>query len=164
MKKASFCISCGSALEEKNIMNEIRPACPQCGWVYYEDPKVAVAVVVQQNGQVLLTRRINIPYQGMWSLPAGFVNAREDPAAAAERECLEETGLTVKVGEVFTVLTGREHSRGSDILLVYRATTVAGIPQAGDDADLVMFFSKEDLPPLAFQSTHKILDLIYREE
>jgi len=54
---------------------------------------VAVAVLIERDGKVLLVRRANTPQKGMWTLPAGFVDAGEDPAQAAERECLEETGL-----------------------------------------------------------------------
>lgn len=112
---------------------------------------------MEASGQVLLVRRVNEPYRGAWSLPAGFVNAYEDPARAAERECLEETGLTVSVTGLHEVITGREHERGSDILLLYRARVTGGELRAGDDADLVQFFSRDNLPPLAFRATRLAL-------
>ena len=56
-------------------------------------PKVAAGVVLIDADRVLLVRRVNEPYRGRWTLPAGFVDAGEDPRRAAERECLEETGL-----------------------------------------------------------------------
>lgn len=133
-------------------------ACPACGWVHYEDPKVAVGVLILRAREVLLVRRIFEPYLAHWSIPAGFVNAFEDPAAAAVRECREETGLTVELDGLFDILTGREHSRGSDILLVYRANVLSGTLNPSDDADEAGWFSLDELPPLAFESTQRLLD------
>mgnify|MGYP000920910340 FL=1 len=133
-------------------------ACPACGWVHYEDPKVAVGVLILRAREVLLVRRIFEPYLAHWSIPAGFVNAFEDPAAAALRECREETGLTVELDGLFDILTGREHSRGSDILLVYRANVLSGTLNPSDDADEAGWFSRDELPPLAFESTQRLLD------
>jgi ADP-ribose pyrophosphatase YjhB (NUDIX family) len=93
----------------------------------------------------------------LWTLPAGFVNAGEDPAVAAARECLEETGLTVRVTRVLDVIAGREHPRGADFVIVYRAEVVSGDLQAADDADQVAWFERDQLPPLAFQATQLIL-------
>ena len=130
-----------------------RLECPACGWIYFEDPKVAAAVLVEQAGRVLLTRRVNEPHRGEWSLPAGFINAHEDPERAAERECQEETGLLVRVTELLQLIPGQEHERGADILILYRAEILGGELLAGDDADEVGFFSREALPPLAFRAT-----------
>lgn len=152
-----FCPLCGLPVEQKNICGEIHPACPSCNWVYFADPKVAVAVLIEQDGKVLLTQRANTPYQGLWSLPAGFVNAHETTEYAAERECLEETGLNVKVIKLIDVISGREHPRGADILIAYQAEIIGGTLHAGDDAICVGFFSRDHLPPLAFETTQKIL-------
>ena len=139
-------------------MGEKRPVCPVCGWVHYEDPKVAAGVLILRGREVLLVRRTLDPYLGHWSIPAGFVNAFEDPAAAALRECLEETGLTVELDGLFDLLTGREHMRGSDVFIVYHAHVLSGVLQAADDADQVGWFSLDNLPPLAFDSTRRLLD------
>jgi 8-oxo-dGTP diphosphatase len=89
-------------------------------------------------------------------MPAGFVNAFEDPAQAAVRECLEETGLNAEVEGLFDILTGREHPRGSDIFLIYRVHILGGELRAGDDAQGVDWFALDALPDLAFESTKKI--------
>lgn len=132
--------------------------CPQCGRIHFEDPKVVAGVLVLRDEKVLLVRRAGEPQQGRWSLPAGFVDAGEDPRQAAARECLEETGLTVEVGEVLDVFAGREHPAGADIVLVFLATVRRGEPRPGDDADAIGFFGLEDLPPLAFRATQASID------
>lgn len=153
-----FCPYCGTPTETQFIFGAERPVCPACGWRYFADPKVAVAVVVLADDLVLLDRRVNEPHRGMWSMPAGFVDAYEDPVRAAERECLEETGLVVQVTGLLDVLSGREHPHGSDILIVYTAEVVGGALQAGDDADQVGFFPLDHLPPLAFDSARRVLE------
>ncbi len=155
-----FCPYCGNKLSNKFLFGVDRPTCKACDWVYFADPKVAAAVVVFNQGQILLTRRVNEPYRGYWTLPAGFVNAHEDPQAAARRECLEETGLEVEIKELVDALAVSEHDRGADILLVYTACILRGELIAGDDADRAAFFELKQLPPLAFNSTTRILQLL----
>jgi len=149
-----YCIECGTELESQLYHDgHTHPVCPSCGWAYFPDPKVAAAVIVRKDDKILLVRRLFDPKRGDWTLPAGFVNANEDPVKAAERECLEETGLNVHVTHLHTLVTGRDHPRGADIVLVYAAEWVSGEVAAGDDADEAAFFSMEQLPALAFRAT-----------
>ncbi len=152
-----FCIQCGTALERRFVSGEERPICPECGWTFYPDPKVAAGVIIEENERVLLVRRTGEPGRGMWSIPAGFVNAYEDPARAAERECLEETGLVVAVTGLQQVIAGREHEHGADFILIYRGRITGGELKAGDDADMAQFFSRDQLPLLAFRATRAAL-------
>ena len=153
----NFCPRCGAAVTYEERFGKVRAVCLQCNWIHFSDPKVAAAVLVEQDGLVLLVRRANDPFRGLWTLPAGFVDADEDPARAAARECFEETGLTVRVTRVLEVIAGREHPRGADFVIVYAAQVESGILLAADDADEAAWFAKSDLPPLAFQATHRIL-------
>lgn len=152
-----FCPYCGVPVVSRFLFGQERPTCPECGWIYFADPKVAAAAIVEEEGRVLLTRRVNAPYQGFWTLPAGFVDAGEDPARAAERETFEETGLEVQVTDLVGVISGREHERGADIVIIYRAKRVGGTLRPGDDADQVGFFDRDRLPPLAFRATRRAL-------
>lgn len=156
-RDVQYCLKCGEKLDRLERFGRIRPACLACGWVYFPDPKVAVAVLVQKGGQVLLVSRLNEPYQGRWSLPAGFMDAGEDPASAAARECLEETGLKVRVVDLFRVYSGRTHRSGADVVLVYLAEVESGELCPGDDAGQAAFFSLTKLPALAFDSTNQLL-------
>lgn len=158
-----FCPFCGNKLSTKFMFGESRPACKACDWVYFADPKVAAAVVVFDKAKILLTRRVNEPYRGLWTLPAGFVNAHEDPQAAARRECLEETGLEVEIEDLVDVLAVSEHAHGANILIVYAASILGGELAAGDDADRAAFFDLNHLPPLAFNSTIKIMQTLTRK-
>jgi mutator protein MutT len=58
---------------------------------------IAIAVV-EQNGAVLVGRRgPSASLANLWEFPGGKIESGESPAAAAVRECLEETGLNVEV-------------------------------------------------------------------
>lgn len=155
--EARYCIRCGTLLSLREMFGKPRPVCPACGWIYFADPKVAVAVLITRNGQVLLGRRVNDPGRGQWTLPAGFIDADEDPREAARRECIEETGLEVEVVGLLDVLFGREHERGAHILIVFQAQIVGGQLNPSDDVDAVDFFELDRLPPLAFTTTQRIL-------
>ena len=153
-----FCPLCGTSLIERYHTGRMRPACPNCGWVYFPDPKVAVAVLIKRDDRILLVQRRYDPQKGFWTLPSGFVDAGEDPKLAAERECLEETGYVITNIQLQDVLFSQEHSRGASILIIYHAEVQSGELIAGDDAVQAGFYKINDLPPLAFASTKQILD------
>jgi ADP-ribose pyrophosphatase YjhB (NUDIX family) len=154
-----FCPACGAAVEVRLAFGRRRPVCPSCGRIHFENPRVAAAALVEREGKVLLVRRVNEPARGRWTLPAGFVDAGEDPSRAAERECAEETGLEVRVGRLLDVIGGQEHPRGASIVIVYRAEVIGGTLRAGDDADGAEFFAADQLPALGFEATRKALAL-----
>ncbi len=56
-------------------------------------PKLGASACVWKDGKVLLIQRAKPPL-GLWSLPGGHVEFGETAVAAAERELLEETGVT----------------------------------------------------------------------
>ncbi len=159
-QEINYCLRCGTELILAERYGRQRKSCPACDWVYFADPKVAVATLIVQDGKVLLVRRGINPNRGMWTLPAGFVDAGEDPIHAAERECLEEAGIQVKVSGLITVLFGQEHPRGAHIIIFYRADIVSGELSPGDDVDRAAFFDPSSLPPLAFQSTSQVLNIL----
>lgn len=107
-------------------------------------------VVRDAEGRLLLVRRGVDPGRGLWALPAGFVDAGEDPRAAAAREALEETGLVVQVGGVVDVFPAGGQT---SFFLAFDAVVTGGVLVAGDDATDVGFFAADALPELAFAST-----------
>jgi 8-oxo-dGTP diphosphatase len=152
-----YCPHCGTPIIEKMHSGKLRPTCPQCEWVYFPDPKVAVAVLIKKEDQVLLVQRMYDPQKGHWTLPSGFIDAGEDPKSAAERECVEETGLKIKDIRLLDVIFSQEHPRGASILILYRAEIQSGDLIPGDDAKQAAFFLLNHLPSLAFTSTQQII-------
>lgn len=146
-------------MELQAAFGRTRPVCVSCGFVHFLDPKVAAAVIVIKDGNILLTRRAVTPRQGYWVTPGGYVDAGEDPVRAAVRECLEETGLQVEVVRLLDVIPNRqgEAGGGASFVIFYLAAIVGGALAPGDDADDVMFFAPDQLPELAFDSTREML-------
>jgi 8-oxo-dGTP diphosphatase len=159
LPEVKFCISCGTALERKEYVGKIRPVCPSCGWVYFPDPKVAVAVVIENEDQLLFVQRGVNPFKGLWTLPAGFLDAGEKPGEAACREVWEETGLKIEITELIGIISGQEYKKGAHLVIIYRAEIMGGKLKPGDDAARAEYFKLDELPPMAFQSTSEILRL-----
>lgn len=151
------CPMCGASLTQRERNGELRPVCPMCDYTVYYDPKVAVVMLLLQDERVLLIKRAVDPQKGMWALPAGFVNAGENPQDAAVREVLEETNLIAKHPRLLDVF----HNPGdgsADIIIAYQLECVGGELLAGDDALEAQWFLAHELPPTAFLTTHWLLE------
>lgn len=73
---------------------------PEPGRDYPDRP--AAFVVVERDGQIAVARVTFAKGGGRLDLPGGGIDPGETPAQAATRECGEEVGLQVAVGELFT--------------------------------------------------------------
>jgi ADP-ribose pyrophosphatase YjhB (NUDIX family) len=153
-----FCPSCGSALSLRQIEGHDLPACPNCEFVAWKGPKVAVALVASDpQGRILVIRRGISPGRGGWAFPGGYVDDEEDPAFGAARECLEETGCEAAVDElagVFHVVT----EDGGLVVLAYRGRLTAGEPTPTPEAPELGCFDPEQLPELVFSSHRRAFD------
>lgn len=151
---ARFCSQCGSALRRRLRFGQKRRVCPQCGHIHFDDPKVAVGVVAQRQGRILLVRRNLEPHRGEWSFPSGYVDAGEALEAAAIREAKEETGLDVRI----TRLLGAYSTPGERVIFIaYAGRVTRGRVLVGAECQDVRYFFPDALPPLAFPHDANIL-------
>jgi len=116
----------------------------------YRNPLPTVDIIIEFPGdKIVLIRRKNPP-RG-WALPGGFVDYGETLEAAAVREALEETSLSLTGLRQFQTYSHPSRDpRHHSISTVFMAKG-RGIPRARDDAEAIGLFDKNSLPsPLAF--------------
>ena len=66
---------------------------------------VAVGILIDDGGRVLITRREKSAHQGgLWEFPGGKVEPSESIAEALSRELHEELGVFVEAAEPFMVI------------------------------------------------------------
>ena len=130
---------------------------------YPDSPRVGVGAVVLREGRVLLVRRGVAPAHGLWAIPGGALELGETLKEAAEREILEETGITIRAGDpVFTcdVLVRDDDGRirFHYVIVDLAADYVGGEVVGGDDALEARWVAPEELPALsATKTTLKLL-------
>ena len=90
---------------------------------------VAVGILIDDAGRVLVTRRAPDAHQGgLWEFPGGKVEADETLLEALTRELREELGVSVEAAEALMAL---EHDYGDKQvrLDVHRVTRWSGEPR-----------------------------------
>ncbi len=161
----NFCQVCGQPMTDQIKFGKPHRVCPDCGFIHFDDPKVAVVAFVEQDQRVLLVRRAMNPERDRWALPGGFVDYGEDPREATRREVLEETGLDVHVTRLIDVNGGQHGSGSASIVIVFAAEVVGGTAEARDDADALLWYAASDpLPEIAFESTRSLLETWVQEQ
>ena len=124
-----------------------------------QDILVTVDAVVFRNDvegrYLLLIKRKNDPFKGMWAFPGGFVDANEDLPEACARELEEETGLEFKPGKLKQIgafgKPGRD-PRGRTVTVAYVAelSNTSQEIKAADDAAEAKWWPLSQLPEMAF--------------
>jgi len=142
-RTANFCPICGSPTEMQVRFGIPRPVCTSCGHIVFFSPAVAVLALITRNDQVLLVQRANDPKKGLWVTPAGFMEWDEDPAEAARREVMEETGLDVHIDRLIDVFHTPSDGGLADVVIAYAASIVGGTLQAADDAAAAAWFTRD---------------------
>ena len=117
---------------------------------YPTRPRVAVGAVVFKDDKVLLVRRAKPPAENVWAIPGGSVEIGESLREAAEREILEETGVTIRALEPVFTFDVIDRDAGGGVRFHYviidlTAEYIQGVPMAGDDASAARWFSSDEL-------------------
>jgi ADP-ribose/FAD diphosphatase len=142
-------------------MTAERAPCPMCG--RYPQPNVGAGALIEREGKVLLLKRAQGPFEGLWNLPAGFVELRESPAQAAVRETYEEAGVTAEPLGVDDVYHYDDDPRGGGAFIVYHCRIVAGEPAPGPEASAARFFSASEIPAQLGGGGHNLAILAWRD-
>ena len=125
-------------------------------------PKAGVGAVVFHDHKVLLVKRGNPPCQDEWAIPGGKIKPGESLQQAAEREILEETGVTIKAGEPIYAFDLIDQDSKGNILFHYVIVDLMGLYlngklEAASDASAAGWFSQTELASLTLNKTTRQL-------
>ena len=128
-------------------------------------PRAAVGAVLRHTGRFLLVKRANAPSKGRWAIPGGKIKPGETRREAAQREVLEETGITVKALEPVMVFDLRERDDDQGIRFHYvivnmNVLYISGEPVPGSDALEVAWAPVDDLEK--YNLSRKTMELFDR--
>jgi len=159
-KPRIYCPYCANQVVRREMEGKIRDFCIHCSNIFYENPLPVVScIVVNECREILLVKRKNEPYKDMWCLPIGFAEADEEVKDAVLRELEEETGITGEIVRLVDVDTVDNYFYGSLAIVAYEVKRTGGKLHAGDDAKEARFFPIFDLPPLAWASNDKAVQI-----
>jgi ADP-ribose pyrophosphatase YjhB (NUDIX family) len=135
-----------------------RLTCVDCGFIYYENPKVIVGSVCRDmDDRILLCRRAINPRKGYWTLPAGYLELNETTMDGAAREAWEEARARIAIDGLLAIYN---IPRISQVQLIYRAVLTDPAIGPGPESLEVALFSWDEIPweDLAFPSVRWSLD------
>jgi len=126
-----------------------------------------VAVIIDEQERVLLTRRSIPPFKDMWVMPGGKIDLGEPIAAALRREVDEEVGLDIEVGSLIDVF---EHVTPGEenchyIILFYRCRPVHyDLNHNPDEVSEAIWVARGDLAQYDMpEGTRSILGTVFPE-
>lgn len=158
-----YCPRCRSKLVIGEIEEKVRPHCPACGFIYYQNPTPAAGAMILRDDKILLVQRSIEPGLGDWCIPAGFTEWAEHPQQTAVREIKEETGLDISITSIFDIFFGMDDPRTHAVLILYLAEIAGGKLIAADDALDARYFGFDEIPSnIAFQAHRDALALYRR--
>lgn len=152
LSQFKYCPKCGSShFEENNFKSK---KCQDCNFTYYFNSSAAtVAIIQNQNNEILVATRAFEPAKGTFDLPGGFVDMDENGEEAVAREVKEETGMDVTgVRYLFTIPNLYEYSgfvvHTLDLFFLCKVSSLEF--HAEDDVAKLEFMKLSDIDPEQF--------------
>jgi len=112
----------------------------------YSTPKVDVRGAVFRDSKLLMVRE---KIDGCWSMPGGWVDVGDYPAASAEREIWEESGFRVKAKKLIGVYDANRAGPMEffhAFKLVFLCEILGGSAKISKETSEVAFFAENEFP------------------
>ncbi len=116
---------------------------------------VAVGVIVNSLGDILIARRASDAHQGgLWEFPGGKVEAGEGVREALARELHEELGILIELDSCRSLIEiSHDYSDKVVLLDVWRVTQFRGEPE-GREGQPLRWVSPQSLSDYAFPAAN----------
>lgn len=115
-----------------------------------EWPKIAVYLLLEREGKVMLIRRYNTGWHdGDYSLPAGHVESGESAIQSLIRESKEEVGVVIERADlelVHVIHRNKTEDNAEYIDLYFKAEKWGGYIRKGVSCDKIEWFDLDNLP------------------
>lgn len=116
-------------------------------------------IVFNDKNEVLLFKHTY--RQHPWSLPGGYLKAKEHPTEGLEREIKEESNLVVSIDEPLKTRTDRTSAR---LDLCYIGKFIGGEFEPSHEVTEYGFFTKENMPLLRRNQLFLIEEALLQKE
>jgi len=159
-----YCPRCGGNYDPETSGSQSSHQCQRCGYILYQNPSPGVVAVIIEHEKVLLGKRARDVYRGgRWSLPGGFIEFDEDFLSAAHREIMEETGLSVEIQSILSVISNFLKPDLHTLVIVLLATILGGDLSPGDDiVELAWFPPSGPFPDMAFPADTHVIERYHK--
>ena len=114
---------------------------------------VVGAAIVREGRALAARRRTPADLAGLWEFPGGKVEPGESEPAAVARECREELGISVAVGDRLGCAPISEDTE----LVLYAATLTNGQPTSSATHDLLRWLTMDELAAVQWLEPDKKL-------
>ena len=159
LSQFKYCPKCGSIHFEIN--NEKSKRCTDCRFVYYFNPSAAtVALIMNEQNELLVCRRAKDPAKGTLDLPGGFIDMAETGEEGVRREVKEETGLTLTSYKLRGLVTFISDKCEPELMCVFTANEYIGELTECNEGELY-WIDKAVVPTLpTWEGDRVFLDLL----
>jgi len=162
------CPRCGGVLGRRG---KVAAKCARCGFLRYAVIKITASVILEnEKREILMLKKKNNPYAGLWDTPGGHINPGETALEAAVRETREETGLRPEKLEYNGTYVDTYLDQGVKYPLL--AVSFCGKIfssekiKMGDDAADYKYFRKNNIPwrNMCFKSDIEALKFYFKRK
>jgi 8-oxo-dGTP diphosphatase len=160
----NYCPRCGAIFDLISSKRNSGVRCSRCGFILYKNPYPGVVVLIVDDDMILLGKRAKKVFMGeKWSLPGGFIEFDENFLSAAHREIMEETGLSIKIISIISVVSNFLSPELHTLVIVLLAKKISGMLRPGDDMEKLEWFPLSGpFPDMAFEADKHIINRYYK--
>ena len=141
-----FCPRCTG---EMNHENENLLVCKICKFNFYVNPSPTNGAIIEnEEGKLLLTKRKFPPREGFWDLPGGFMNRKESFEESLKREIKEELGVEISIEKIIGAYADEYEYQNIQMPVLFisaSAKIIKGKIKVSDDVSEYKFFDKNEV-------------------